>query len=233
MSSCIFTRTRASLCSAVYKEDVMRLCDLPLSQTPPDPSSQAWKSVIILVPVRLGGETLNPSYIECVKVWTSCNPPPQAHTHTCPTPSLISLNSVSPQNILKLDCCIGIIGGKPKHSLYFVGFQGENQKQGYYAPPPPLVAAFSVLETRTRNIIRQGVLAWIRFYFHFWLTFVVAPVSHACLKDSVNWKLWLGKHQQWDVAVLHWQSLLLWGWGETSETSNKLQTHQRPQLDLD
>lgn len=36
-----------------------------------------------------------------------------------------------PQNILKLDCCIGIIGGKPKHSLYFVGFQGENQKQGH------------------------------------------------------------------------------------------------------
>lgn len=33
------------------------------------------------------------------------------------------------QNILKLDCCIGIIGGKPKHSLYFIGFQGENQKQ--------------------------------------------------------------------------------------------------------
>ncbi|XP_075946256.1 cysteine protease atg4da isoform X1 [Anarhichas minor] len=51
----------------VYKEDVVHLCDLSLSQTPPDPSSQAWKSVIILVPVRLGGEALNPSYIECVK----------------------------------------------------------------------------------------------------------------------------------------------------------------------
>lgn len=79
----------------VYKEDVVRLCDLSLNQTPPDLSSQAWKSVIILVPVRLGGEAINPSYIECVK------------------------------NILKLECCIGIIGGKPKHSLYFMGFQDE------------------------------------------------------------------------------------------------------------
>uniref|UniRef100_A0A673D1G0 Cysteine protease n=1 Tax=Sphaeramia orbicularis TaxID=375764 RepID=A0A673D1G0_9TELE len=79
----------------VYKEDVVHLCDLSLSQTPPDPSNQAWKSVIILVPVRLGGEALNPSYIECVK------------------------------NILKLECCIGIIGGKPKHSLFFIGFQDE------------------------------------------------------------------------------------------------------------
>lgn len=79
----------------VYKQDVVQLCDPSLGQTPTDPSSQTWKSVIILVPVRLGGEALNPSYIECVK------------------------------SILKLDCCIGIIGGKPKHSLYFIGFQDE------------------------------------------------------------------------------------------------------------
>lgn len=79
----------------VYKGDVAHMCDLSQSQTTHDPSNHSWKSVIILVPVRLGGEALNPSYIECVK------------------------------NILKLDCCIGIIGGKPKHSLYFVGFQDE------------------------------------------------------------------------------------------------------------
>ncbi|KAG9262606.1 cysteine protease atg4da [Astyanax mexicanus] len=78
----------------VYTEDVKRLCDQSVSDSSSS-SGSGWKSVIILVPVRLGGETLNPSYIECVK------------------------------NILRLSSCIGIIGGKPKHSLFFIGFQDE------------------------------------------------------------------------------------------------------------
>ena len=28
------------------------------------------------------------------------------------------------QSLFTLDHCIGIIGGRPRHSLYFVGFQG-------------------------------------------------------------------------------------------------------------
>ncbi|XP_028268587.1 cysteine protease ATG4D-like isoform X2 [Parambassis ranga] len=72
----------------IYLQDVRRLCEGP----PP----QSWKSIIILVPVRLGGQDLNPSYITCVK------------------------------NLLTLQCCIGIIGGKPKHSLFFVGFQDDH-----------------------------------------------------------------------------------------------------------
>ncbi|KAG7487652.1 hypothetical protein MATL_G00025700 [Megalops atlanticus] len=54
------------------------------------------RAVIILVPVRLGGEKTNPEYIDFVK------------------------------GILSLEYCIGIIGGKPKQAYYFVGFQDDS-----------------------------------------------------------------------------------------------------------
>ena len=52
------------------------------------------KAVIILVPVRLDGERTNADYLDFVK------------------------------GILSLEYCVGIIGGKPKQSYYFAGFQG-------------------------------------------------------------------------------------------------------------
>ncbi|XP_001660889.2 cysteine protease ATG4D isoform X1 [Aedes aegypti] len=58
-------------------------------------STDHWKSLILLVPLRLGAEKLNPIYSDCLKA------------------------------MLSLDNCIGIIGGRPKHSLYFVGFQED------------------------------------------------------------------------------------------------------------
>lgn len=71
---------------AIYLKDVRQQCVKP---------NGAWKSLIVLVPVRLGTDKTNPIYSECLT------------------------------SMLSLECCIGIIGGKPKHSLYFVGFQDD------------------------------------------------------------------------------------------------------------
>ncbi|XP_061831706.2 cysteine protease ATG4C [Nerophis lumbriciformis] len=57
------------------------------------PDSQA---VIILIPVRLGGEKTNPDYFNFAK------------------------------RMLSLEYCLGIIGGKPKQACYFVGFQDDS-----------------------------------------------------------------------------------------------------------
>lgn len=54
-----------------------------------------WKSLILFVSVRLGNDKMNPFYIPCLK------------------------------SLLAYDHCIGIIGGRPKHALYFIGWQGK------------------------------------------------------------------------------------------------------------
>ncbi|XP_071043438.1 cysteine protease ATG4D [Parasteatoda tepidariorum] len=54
-----------------------------------------WKSLILFVSVRLGNDKINPFYIPCLK------------------------------NLLTYEQCIGIIGGRPKHALYFIGWQDD------------------------------------------------------------------------------------------------------------
>lgn len=58
-------------------------------------SQSNWKSLILFVSVRLGNDKINPFYIPCLK------------------------------SLLQYKNCIGIIGGRPKHALYFIGYQGK------------------------------------------------------------------------------------------------------------
>lgn len=71
----------------IYQEDVEALCT--------SNGTGRWHSVVLFVPVRLGGEKMNEAYVPCV------------------------------QAMLASSSCIGIIGGRPRHSLYFVGYQEE------------------------------------------------------------------------------------------------------------
>lgn len=57
--------------------------------------SEKWRGIVIFIPVRLGGEKFNPVYTSCVKALF-------AHPST-----------------------LGIIGGRPRHSLFFVGCQED------------------------------------------------------------------------------------------------------------
>lgn len=58
-------------------------------------TNEKWRGIVIFIPVRLGGEKFNPVYTSCVKAIF-------AHPST-----------------------LGIIGGRPRHSLFFVGCQED------------------------------------------------------------------------------------------------------------
>lgn len=84
----------------IYNRDILDECHSQENQAVPWNSQsrkkiQTWKALVLLIPLRLGQDKLNPIYGDCFKA------------------------------MLSLEWCIGIIGGRPKHSLYFVGYQDD------------------------------------------------------------------------------------------------------------
>lgn len=71
---------------AVYMDDVTKACQKP---------DGGWRSLVLLVPLRLGVDKLNCGYAPCLTA------------------------------LLSLDDCIGVIGGRPRHALYFIGYQED------------------------------------------------------------------------------------------------------------
>eukprot|EP01114_Cavostelium_apophysatum_P015951 TRINITY_DN4453_c0_g1_i1.p1 TRINITY_DN4453_c0_g1~~TRINITY_DN4453_c0_g1_i1.p1 ORF type:complete len:496 (+),score=70.04 TRINITY_DN4453_c0_g1_i1:179-1666(+) len=64
--------------------------------TPSDEPTLVWKPLLIMIPLRLGVDTINKMYIPILKA------------------------------LLRMPQIVGILGGRPKQSLYFVGYQDDD-----------------------------------------------------------------------------------------------------------
>jgi cysteine protease ATG4 len=83
--------------NTIYKDDVNRLCQEVEQDAPSNQKGHelVWRSLFLLLPLRLGVDFINPIYITVLK---AC---------------------------LRLPQTVGIAGGRFNSSLYFIGHEGR------------------------------------------------------------------------------------------------------------
>ncbi|XP_076292091.1 autophagy-related 4b isoform X1 [Lasioglossum baleicum] len=149
-----------------------------------------WKSLILFVPLRLGADKLNPIYASCL-------------TH-----------------LLTLETCIGVIGGRPRHSLYFIGFQEDkliNLDPHYCQETVDVLkdnfplTSFHCTSPRKMLISKMDPSCCVGFYFHTKVQFTsfmeVAPSYLVPEDEKVDYPMFLfcegsgrNLHQKIEIA---------------------------------
>eukprot|EP00116_Pleurobrachia_bachei_P004532 sb/3464794/ len=76
----------------------------------------SWLKTLVLISVRMGGDELNPAYQEPIQNPAKLFSFPRNH---------LTIYTIPLQSYLSSSICLGIIGGRKRHSLYFTGFQGS------------------------------------------------------------------------------------------------------------
>lgn len=123
----------------------------PAKPSTPGPSEFGSKPVLVLVNVRLGTRDVNPIYYDSLKVGDS-------GIFVCKMSNLLTFLLALVQTLFSAPQTVGIAGGRPCSSYYFVGYQGN---QLFYLDPhftrPAVPYAFPpVSNTTTTPDSQQG-----------------------------------------------------------------------------
>jgi len=80
----------------VYLDELQTCVQHPSANAGENENAKFGKSLLLIIPLRLGADKCNPVYIYHLKT------------------------------VLSLKSCVGILGGRPKHSMYFIGWQRDS-----------------------------------------------------------------------------------------------------------